>query len=852
MVDFTHILHLGFQLHQFHNPDGFYGRDFDLAWDSYLGLDLVDNGHYGGIQFANEESGEMFVTVLGVIRSQFRVEVQFRSKSRQSRGRSRRRRTYDELRFWATTANEYCEFCILIKDVLVSHYGKEYIETKLAQGYTQKLYLYRNPLDLTVDKFDGNNTWIDVEKPCYLAIACSSPKALWGIPGATFRREDRARSDERNRDWVMPAIFAVRSEFDYTSGSIQRISMEQPGRLVNHKQIDWTLIATWDSACSHGIEDAPGHTGSEYRSRLRVIDVEKACIVRCPHSAPYVALSYQWGSDQNLKLKKENVALLETSGFFDTPEGQPAQTIRDAIAVVKKLGYKYAWVDALCIIQDDVDNVVLNVDQMDQIYRGAHLTIVAAAGKNAYYGLPGVSTTPRSEVQLKAVIGDTVIASMLETGQGAIDFSRWSTRAWTYQERLLSNRLLIFTESQVFFNCSAGCNFQEQYHFIPSSMHRYTLNDPQASFDFETDDLWEVYAIAVSEYTKRVMTDSRDKVRAFSGILKFLERPYGAPFFYGLPTTLFEVALLWKPRGACERTELGFPSWSWAGWDVDVLYEMLDSMNNFCECLVSQAHISIPGTNLELAACVKSPPQTPPQWDRHFDEDELTIHYTSSDATFARFRYPRPLPRVPETDFMRYASISSPLLHVTARTATFLLTEQHSHTRDNHTRNKTPCRDGAHELCYLAILDAQNHTAGTIIVSGRLLPQLANKTHSFLAIARSTLSRMDNDASWDATNKRFTFWTEQSPESQQQSTLLLEDGPSLGTKFDWSVGADEDQTPNDDFFDARYFSAGVYWPAIDVLLLSEEKDGVVERLGVGKIHVDAFEPIAQLEQICLG
>jgi hypothetical protein len=82
--------------------------------------------------------------------------------------------------------------------------------------------------------------------------------------------------------------------------------------------------------------------------------------------------------------------------------------------------------------QDDVENVVLNVDQMDQIYRGAHLTIVAAAGENAYYGLPGVSTTPRAEVQLKAVVGDTLVASMLETGQGAIDFSRWSSRAWTW------------------------------------------------------------------------------------------------------------------------------------------------------------------------------------------------------------------------------------------------------------------------------------------------------------------------------------------------------------------------------------------------------------------------------------
>jgi len=44
----------------------------------------------------------------------------------------------------------------------------------------------------------------------------------------------------------------------------------------------------------------------------------------------------------------------------------------------------------------------------------------------------------------------------------------------------------------------------------------------------------------------------------------------------------------------------------------------------------------------------------------------------------------------------------------------------------------------------------------------------------------------------------------------------------------------------------------VFWPAVNVLLLSEEKKGVVERLGVGKIHIDAFQPVAAQEQILLG
>jgi hypothetical protein len=184
--------------------------------------------------------------------------------------------------------------------------------------------------------------------------------------------------------------------------------------------------------------------------------------------------------------------------------------------------------------------------------------------------------------------------------------------------------------------------------------------------------------------------------------------------------------------------------------------------------------------------------------------------------------------------------------------------------RDVHTRMKTPCTDGPHELCYLAILDAQNHTAGTIIVPGHLLPQLVDKPHRFLALARSTLSRVDDDPSWDPETKSFTHWTEQAikprthdaPRSPRAAEVL-----PTGGKFNWERGEHEDDDeafsrnlppPNDEFFDNRFYSDQVYWPAMNVLLLSDEKDGVVERVGVGKIHVDAFEGVARGEEVWLG
>lgn len=120
---------------------------------------------------------------------------------------------------------------------------------------------------------------------------------------------------------------------------------------------------------------------------------------------------------------------------------------------------------------------------------------------------------------------------------------------------------------------------------------------------------------------------------------------------------------------------------------------------------------------------------------------------------------------------------------------------------------------------------------------------------------------MDDDPSWDEASKSFRHWTTQ----EERPTVAIADGEERvdvpRTKFDWSADSDEDDDevfkrnfalPNDDFFDNRWFSERVWWPAINVLLVSEGRDGVVERLGVGKIHVDAFEGVAEWEEIRLG
>jgi hypothetical protein len=64
---------------------------------------------------------------------------------------------------------------------------------------------------------------------------------------------------------------------------------------------------------------------------------------------------------------------------IELPELLP-RTIRDALEVTLSIGYRFLWVDSLCIVQDDDEDRDLQIDMMDEIYSNATLTIAAGTG----------------------------------------------------------------------------------------------------------------------------------------------------------------------------------------------------------------------------------------------------------------------------------------------------------------------------------------------------------------------------------------------------------------------------------------------------------------------------------------
>jgi hypothetical protein len=143
------------------------------------------------------------------------------------------------------------------------------------------------------------------------------------------------------------------------------------------------------------------------------------------------------------------------------------RVFQDAITAAQALNIKYLWIDSLCIIQDDVRDWQIESSKMAEIFSNAYLTLVAAqvSGCNDSFlsrGLPGLSSTvPLKITSGVAIQGQFSLRLRLRWATSGSDKmaeisgTRWVTRGWTFQEERLARRVLMFGESQFFFDSRA-------------------------------------------------------------------------------------------------------------------------------------------------------------------------------------------------------------------------------------------------------------------------------------------------------------------------------------------------------------------------------------------------------------
>ncbi|WZH46983.1 heterokaryon incompatibility protein-domain-containing protein [Fusarium acuminatum] len=399
------------------------------------------------------------------------------------------------------------------------------------------------------------------------------------------------------------------------NGTGRYMSWEGTGRPVE-SLVDLSIPRNWIRQCEEvhgGLCSKPkwlSDNDNEWPEKCRVIDVEDGRIVDLLLTMRYVALSYVWGLSEKAvelrserRLTRDNMSRLKQHNSLD--QIPIPQTIRDAMAVVKATGERYLWVDALCIVQDDPEDLSQQTGRMDLIYSKALFTIVAACGSDSESGLAGFPSSPRDifQRQVKVSPNELHVMPCLNLSEGdTLESSKWNTRGWTFQERLLSRRALIFTNSQIYWCCEGRTWDEESLVDIPGSTivamaQEFGCYDEWESIEAKFSE--EIYSTYITQFSTRQFTFPSDALPAFLGIIHRYEHLNKQKLHWGLRTIRFDQSLVWK-YGQDRRREMytyiskdsvacsvPYPSWSWLGWtgfigggDSYWLREVYEKMDN--------------------------------------------------------------------------------------------------------------------------------------------------------------------------------------------------------------------------------------------------------------------------------
>lgn len=386
-----------------------------------------------------------------------------------------------------------------------------------------------------------------------------------------------------------------------------------------------------ESRIEHRLPKRVIDVGPADNSKIRLVEHEGEMGPLCSEETGYVALSHCWGPKWTWPIRCVRATL---SQFKDNiPFELLSNTFKDAIVITRRLGLRYIWIDSLCIVQDDSRDWEIQAAQMASIYDGAYLTIAATGSESGRAGCLGTrnlgpeliscqsSQGRPCEVYARRAIDHSIFGvtgdDMISSGGNVPREWSWDyplhDRAWCFQERLLSTRILHYTKSEMVFDCLTGmqceCGQLEDHvgdpllfprriiklgaEFIHQDSQQgkswinpadfYRLQRLRRWYEVPNFNLYhQLWHELVVQFSQKQITFRSDSLPAVAGLAKKWPKDVTGRYFAGLWEKQLLQGMRWKVaentrllRSEFEEQKRLFqntkideeyvaPSWSWA------------------------------------------------------------------------------------------------------------------------------------------------------------------------------------------------------------------------------------------------------------------------------------------------
>ncbi|KAJ4141797.1 hypothetical protein NW768_001015 [Fusarium equiseti] len=365
-------------------------------------------------------------------------------------------------------------------------------------------------------------------------------------------------------------------------------------------------IRSWLSLCQSSHSACKSANG-QFEVPTRLIDtktddntLDVVLRERIDTPEPYIILSYCWGGSLPLRTLQNNLSSHKKRIRWSALP----LVFRQVISLARHLKIRYVWIDALCIIQEDMMDWTLEGSKMGSYYGGALLTVAANASSGTTVSCFPRSVTRPSVVDVKG--GEVKI----EISKVPMHFSMEKTRfvkdtplamplfsrAWAFQERLMSARILHLGPEELVWECSSDlrcecCLSPGVFYGTPAPL----IESFRTSHYTEllSGDLGEYWHDLIEMYLIRSLTFENDKLKAIMGLAEQVKNSQKenvsmlGSYILGLWSSTLENSLLWSNLGDSPSRNSRFPSWSWASIEGSWQYQRPPPASEF----VSRASI---------------------------------------------------------------------------------------------------------------------------------------------------------------------------------------------------------------------------------------------------------------------
>jgi hypothetical protein len=366
--------------------------------------------------------------------------------------------------------------------------------------------------------------------------------------------------------------------------------------------------------------------------------------------APYIALSHRWGTNptQIFKLKSTNKAHLMRA----LPLDMLPPVFCDAIEFTQRAGFRYLWIDSVCIIQDSEEDWKTEAAQMSKVYAFCALNIAADHPGQSHTGLfytrslasCGHLAAYRTKVERSEVYEDYCLTSMrnlLLLGDGTRELRR---RAWVMQEQVMSPRTLTFSD-QLFWECMEESRTETNHHGHDwALLGRFSLKDWRTRVERGDQDFVQWYWM-LGRYINCQMTFRSDILVALGAIAEEFATWMKTTYCAGLWQEAMPSCLIWTsapisspPMFATRQDTYRAPTWSWASLDFDNALTSLDYGQEYSPLVkilavnikspFDQIYTNITGAELVLQGCIE-PVQLPSLGEQLLAQEEKYVDIRS-------------------------------------------------------------------------------------------------------------------------------------------------------------------------------------------------------------------------------